>query len=414
MNAADLSVAVRVRKARRRSSCALCRGPIVTGQQISSSDGRDWTHVQCFIADRKERMTVRTAEYSYGTVGHDPPVHVVEGAWQGPAEVSRPEAANASLCGKKLCRVRKRRPAQDDLCRKCEDLMTRSKPLPDAPPLTPAATPGLTENAPPPESLMHDYEKSIVRMGKVFVDRSHAQQRNEQPGWVKEIADNFSWSTFNLNPVALSARPDGTYHIIDGQHRVAGATRAGHGTETPIHAHVWRGLTFEQEAALFVLLNARRHTVKPLDLFKAQVTAGYEDAFALDALLAMYGWRIGSAGREGNFAAVTTLRKIYNKRGGPDVCDKIIATITKAWGHNSEGAHQIVIKVLAAFWGEYPSAEIDRLSETLAHKVPIAELLIGARLSGVAATVSTLQERYDSGLGATRRGGTRRLKPSRG
>lgn len=405
MNTADLSVAVRVRKARRRSSCALCRGPIMTGQQISSSDGHVWTHVQCFIADRKERMSVTTAEYSYGEVGHDPPVHVVEGEWQGPKQTSRAAAMNTSLCGKRLARRIQQQPTRHDLCRRCEELMTKAK--------TPAATPAPATpagGAPPPESLMHDYEKLIVPMGKVFVDRSHAQQRNEQPGWVKDIADNFSWSIFNLNPVALSARPDGTYHIIDGQHRVAGATRAGHGPETPIHAHVWRDLTFEQEAALFVLLNARRHSVKPLDLFKAQVTAGYEDAFALDALLTVYGWRIGSAGREGNFAAVTTLRKIYNKRSGPDVCDKIIATITKAWGHNSEGAHQIVIKVLAAFWGEYPSAEIGRLSETLARKMPTAEILIGARLSGVAATVSQLQDRYDSGL----RDQKRRLKPPRG
>lgn len=396
------TASVRVRKARHGSTCALCRAPVVVGQQISS-DGGAWSHVQCFIEDRKERMNAVTDQYSYGEVGHDPPVHVVAGPWQGPKETTRAAAVNTSLCGKRLARRRQQQPTRHDLCRRCEELMTKPK--------APAVTPPPAESVTGPESLMHDYDKLVVPMGKAFVDRSHAQQRNEQRTWVKEIADNFSWAIFNLNPVALSARPDGTYHIIDGQHRVAGATLAGHGPDTPIHAHVWHGLTFEQEAALFVLLNAKRHSVKPLDLFKAQVTAGYEDAFALDALLTMYGWRIGSAGREGHFAAVTTLRKIYNKPGGPEVCDKIIATITKAWGHSSEGAHQTVIKVLAAFWREYPAAEIDRLSDTLRRKMSAGEILAGSRRTGwLAATVAQLQDRYDSGL----RDPKRRLKPSLG
>lgn len=412
MSQAALNMArVRVLKARHGSTCTLCRAPIVVGQQISS-DGGGWSHVQCFIADRKEQMTAVTTEYSYGEVGHDPPVHVVIGPWQGPHEVTRKgPRVNISLCGSPLGRRKVKPPPRNKLCRDCEDLMVSNKPLP-LPPyrLQPDAHPVLTPPEARPPSLMCEYETLIVEIGQMFVDRSHAQQRNEQQGWVKEIGDNFSWSIFNLNPVALSARPDGTYHIIDGQHRVAGATRAGHGPETPVHAHVWRGLTFEEEAALFVLLNAKRHSVKPLDLFKAQVTAGYEDAFALDAMLTTYGWRVGSAGPDGHFAAVTTLRKIYNKPHGPEVCDKIIATITKGWGHKSEGAHQNLIKVLAAFWREYPAAEIDRLSETLARKTTPAELLIGARLSGVASTVSQLQEKYDLNL----RDPKRRLKPSRG
>jgi hypothetical protein len=395
---ADLEqAAVRVRKARRRSVCALCRGPVLVGQQIGS-DGGDWSHVQCFIADRKERVNTETMQYSYGEVGHDPPVHVVEGAWQGPKETTRDAAVNTSLCGSRLARRIKEEPRRNVLCRDCEDLMNQAALSPNAP-VAPISTEPVTVSTEEPPSLMCDYKQLIVPLGKMFVDRSHAQQRKEQSGWVKDIADSFSWTIFNLNPVALSARADGHFHVIDGQHRTAGARLAGHGPETPIHANVWHNLTFEQEAALFILLNAKRHSVKPLDLFKAQVTAGYEDAVALDILLNTYDWKVGSAGAEGNFAAVTTLRKVYNKPSGPETCEKIIATITKAWGHRSEGAHQTIIKVLAAFYGKYPQAGVDRLAHVMQKTMTPVDIQKWAHeVAWQAASVSRLQHCYDSGL----------------
>jgi hypothetical protein len=394
-----------VRKARRNSVCTLCSAPIMTGQQISDGSGQGWAHVRCLITEQRSDMASeadhlfsQALDFSYGEVGHDPPVHAVAGPWQGPAETSRADARNVSLCGKKLSRTRKRPPELHDLCRKCEDIMRRPASKPAAPAINPDAT--------------QDYEVLVVPLGSLFVDRKvPGLQRPEQEPWSRKIAGAFSWARFNENPPKVSARPDGRYHIMDGQHEVSGARLAGHGPETPVRVHVWRGLAYQQEAELFGHTNRDRHAVRALDLFIADVTAGIADAVALDVLLDTYKWTAGSSGREGNFAAVTTLRQLYAKRRGPEICDRVVATITAAWDHDPDGANRTVVSALGAFYQKYPNADAARLAHVLhrgrglrpveIHKWPHE----GRGWLEVA--VLRLQQHYDNGL----RDPQRRLVP---
>jgi Family of unknown function (DUF6551) len=385
---------IHVRKARRSSVCPLCRGPIMTGQQISDGSSRGWVHVRCLIteqrshvtSDKKDQLFSQALEFSYGEVGHDPPVHAVAGPWQGPAVTSRAAASNVSLCGKKLSRVRKRQPETHDLCRKCEDIMAKPGSKPPAPAINPTTT--------------QDYEVLTIPLGSLFVDRSvPGLQRQPQEAWSRKIAASFSWARFNENPPKVSARADGRYHIMDGQHEVEGARLAGHGSDTLVRVHVWRGLTYQQEAELFGHTNRDRHTVRALDLFIADVTAGVPDAVALDVLLDTYKWKAGSSGKRGNFAAVTTLRQLYAKRRGPEICDRVVATITAAWDHDPDGANRTVVAALGAFYQKYPDARVDRLAHVL-HQRPIVEIHkwphSGTGWLGHA--VLWLQGWYDNGL----------------
>ena len=359
----------------------------MNGQQIADG-GRGWAHVQCFIADRRERVTTINVEYSYGEVGHDPPVHAVAGSWQGPDITSRAEAVNISLCGKRLSRVRKRQPDVHDLCRRCEQLMTDI-------PRTPLAA--LTVTSEPTSA--QEYEVLTVGLGQLFVDRTPGLQRPEQVNWTKRIAASFSWARFYENPPKVSARGDGRYHVMDGQHEVAAARLAGHDPFTAIRVHVWRNLSSQQEAELFGHTNRDRHAVRALDLFIADVTSGHSDAAALDILLNSYEWKAGSAGREGNFAAVTTLRRLYGKPGGPELCEKVVATITRAWDHSPDGANRTVVTALGAFYEQYPAADVDRLAQVLKRGMTPASMHVWAHEpSWKKIAVVRLQERYDNGL----------------
>ena len=198
---------------------------------------------------------------------------------------------------------------------------------------------------------------------------------------------------------------------MDGQHEVAGARLAGNGPETPVRVHVWRGLTYQQEAELFSH-NRDRHAVRALDLFIADVTSGRPEAVALDILLNSYGWKAGSAGREGNFAAVTTLKRLYGKPNGPAVCEKIVATITQAWDHHPDGANRTVVSALGAFYQTYPRAEVERLAQVLHRGTTPESIHLWAHeaKSWLRVAVVRLQERYDSGL----RDPQRRLEPPQG
>ena len=225
----------------------------MTGQQISDGSNRGWVHVRCLIteqrshvtSDKKDQLFSETLDFSFGEVGHDPPVHAVAGPWQGPVSTSRADARNVSLCGKKLSRVRKKQPELHELCRRCEDIMAK----PAKPAAKPAADPDATQ----------DYEVLTVPLGSLFVDRKvPGLQRPEQEQWSRKIAGAFSWARFNENPPKVSARADGRYHVMDGQHEVAGARLAGHGPETLVRVHVWRGLAYQQEAELFGHTNRDR------------------------------------------------------------------------------------------------------------------------------------------------------------
>jgi hypothetical protein len=46
--------AIRSRKARARTTCPACRGPILPGQRITSENRQPFVHVQCFLADRHQ------------------------------------------------------------------------------------------------------------------------------------------------------------------------------------------------------------------------------------------------------------------------------------------------------------------------------------------------------------------------
>ena len=92
-----------------------------------------------------------------------------------------------------------------------------------------------------------DYQVQFIPLGELIVDMgaygSGRLQRTEQAGWTKKIAANFSWSRFNRQPPMVSARKDGTYHVMDGQHGVSAARLTGFGPETPVRCHVWHNLT---------------------------------------------------------------------------------------------------------------------------------------------------------------------------
>jgi hypothetical protein len=382
---------IHVRKARRNSVCTLCSGPIMTGQQISDGSGQGWAHVRCLITEQRSDMAgeadhlfSQALDFSYGEVGHDPPVHAVAGPWQGPAVASRADARNV--------RARKNRPELHDLCRKCEELMGRatSKPV-----INPDAT--------------QDYEVLVVPLGSLFVDRSvPGLQRQPQEAWVRKIAAGFSWARFNENPPKVSARADDRYHIMDGQHEVAAALTV-HGPETLVRVHVWRNLSYQQEAELFSHTNRDRHTVRALDLFIADVTSGRPEAVALDVLLNTYKWKAGSSGREGNFAAVTTLRRLYAKPRGPEVCDRVVATITAAWDHDPDGANRTVVSALGAFYQKYPDADAERLAHVLRRTVRPVDIHKWPHegTGWLQVGVLRLQQKYDNGL----RDPERRLVP---
>jgi hypothetical protein len=155
-----------------------------------------------------------------------------------------------------------------------------------------------------------------------------------------------------LGTITVSHRSNGTYHIIDGQHRV-GAVRLALGDDEKVTCRVFAGLSLEEEAGMFRLLN---NTAKPqaLDIFRVRVIEGEATAVGIAQMLERQGWQVSVAGRDGNFAAVTAIERIY--RSEPDAAERAVSTATRAWGHANAAGDGRIVEAIGSVYLRYGAA----------------------------------------------------------
>lgn len=196
----------------------------------------------------------------------------------------------------------------------------------------------------------------------------------------KAKSDRMS-AELNLDAIGLvcvSGRDDGTYSIIDGQHRVDALRTAGFIAD-PIDCEIFRGLTLADEAAMFRLRNART-AVQKVDLFRVRVIEGDEIAIGIHHMLAKYGWTVRNGDSDGYFSAVDAIEKVWRRDpdGLPPAADRVIWTVTEAWGHASTSVDKNIVAGLGAFYLRYGfEAEASDAINRLAKFPGAAKGLIG-------------------------------------
>ncbi|MBT0667048.1 ParB N-terminal domain-containing protein [Novosphingobium profundi] len=101
---------------------------------------------------------------------------------------------------------------------------------------------------------------------------------------IRRIAQNWDWDLCQPLVVARRLNDDGeSFFVIDGQHRLEAAKLRGDIPQLPCNIRSYASVS--AEAANFVKLNQQRKPLSKLDLFKAAVASGDEEACAiLDAI----------------------------------------------------------------------------------------------------------------------------------
>jgi hypothetical protein len=180
-----------------------------------------------------------------------------------------------------------------------------------------------------------------------------------------------------LGVVTVSHRANGNYHIVDGQHRVSAVKLAGGETEK-ILCRIFSGLSIEDEARLFRLLN---NTAKPqaLDLFRVRVIEGDPVAVDIDRIISAHGWKVMFSAHGGAFGAVAAAERIH--RLDPAALDKAVATLTRAWGHDDTATVDgRLVEGVGLVYARYGIAvEASELTDRLARSGTPAALLGKAR-----------------------------------
>lgn len=179
-------------------------------------------------------------------------------------------------------------------------------------------------------------------------------QRSIDSKMVNEIIADFDRDALGI-PV-VNHRKDGSYHVVDGQHRVE-ALKAMNMLDEEIECLIYEQLTLAEEAALFRRLNHAKQ-VQPIDRFRIRVVEGDPVACQINDLLNAYGWKVtGGRRASGGFSAVSAVERIYRGPKGNEqnlgLLRDTVDIIVKSWGMDQSGAKAEVLRGIAAVLKEY-------------------------------------------------------------
>lgn len=124
------------------------------------------------------------------------------------------------------------------------------------------------------ENVIFDNEMKVVNAELISSDMRYQRQVS---GRVKKIASDFNPNMVGC--VILSQRDDGTYWVVDGQHRVRAVIIAHKNDPTvslKVNALVYHGMTPQDEAEMFAKQHDNTKAPSKPEFFKAKMFAGDE------------------------------------------------------------------------------------------------------------------------------------------
>lgn len=172
-------------------------------------------------------------------------------------------------------------------------------------------------------------EFEVVDLDTLQVDRA-SYQRGLSASRVKQIADEYDIAAAGL--ITLNRRSNGLLWVVDGQHRAAGAKRAG---ESEILAQVFHGLSIQQEARLFRIKNSQLGPVSALATFRSALVEGQEEAVTVNSIIESFGSAVNEkTGPNGNINAIGAVLWVFRspKGGGREGLEAVLSVIRDGVG----------------------------------------------------------------------------------
>jgi hypothetical protein len=235
-----------------------------------------------------------------------------------------------------------------------------------------------------PSDVAARTEQLWVPVKDIKVDPTY--QRPIQQARVERMAMHFDPDAFGS--LTLSRRETGFLYVVDGQHRVA-LMRSMGWDDQQVPALVYHGLSLEEEARIFRIMNAEAAKPKALDIWKARLAEGEPVAVDITRIVESLGLKISGGLGNGHIAAVSSLERVYVQGGGPVLLNSL-RTMKAAWGH-LDGTLQMVyladmISAIGVLFTRYGRLiDTKRLEVVLSRTTPGA-LLTDAKVAAKALT----------------------------
>lgn len=196
-----------------------------------------------------------------------------------------------------------------------------------------------------------------VRVADLHIDDA-GYQRTPQSSWVKQLAAQIERIADVPFPV-VSVRDDGSVWVLDGGHRITAISQKW-GPETIVTCRAHYGLTYEQEARMFNVLN-QELKLKAYNTFHSLVLAGDDQAIAIAKSLSNVGLTYGPATNMHMVGAVNALQAVQ-RRG---VLDETLHTLVTAWGFQRAAWDGYLLNGMGMFIQRYPDADLSSLAQKL-------------------------------------------------
>jgi len=152
-------------------------------------------------------------------------------------------------------------------------------------------------------------------------------QRNLSMSHVQRTVNNFDM--YQINPVKVSRR-DGINYVFNGQHTVEIIATLSGSRDTPVWCMIYDDLDYTQEADIFANQLKYVRSLKPYEIFMANIEAGNDDQLIIQSIVESYGLFISSTTVPGGICAISAIEVIY-KRYGYHVLDRSIRLCVGTW-----------------------------------------------------------------------------------
>ena len=119
-----------------------------------------------------------------------------------------------------------------------------------------------------------------------------------------------NWDPFRCLPIQVNFRDDKELLIIDGYHRCEAAIQLG---IEKIPCYLYLGLTFEDEARLFVMQNTITLTVSPKEIWFALLGTGSPKEVMLHDIFNQYGFDVYDTPGRHAMHSITAIKSIMDK-----------------------------------------------------------------------------------------------------
>lgn len=197
-------------------------------------------------------------------------------------------------------------------------------------------------------------------------------QRSLNHTRIDKMIKNFDESL--IGTITVAKRSNGTFAVIDGQHRLA-VLKAK--TFPTIPCMVYPEMSVQEEAQMFAYLNSYKQKISPLDMFWALIGSGDEKQRQILNAIENNGFEVAKrAGARKNMksliAAIGMIQRI-EKNYGLDILNQTLKLINGVWPENGEALTGQFLLGLAIFINRFkdnPKFSLDTAKKNFMPLVP--------------------------------------------